>query len=113
MSRKKIIINWDKLDSYLQLKASRKACACLIGVSEDSIDRYVKKKTGMTFGDYAKSKMEPVKLKLVQKALSMALSGNVVMMIFCLKNIAGWTDSPDIEIEQQEIDATFELVSKK
>jgi hypothetical protein len=31
-------------------------------------------------------------MKLAQKAVRMALEGNVTMMIFCLKNINQWSD---------------------
>lgn len=102
MGRKKIIIDWVKLDSYLQLMASKRACASLLGISEDTIERNIKKEHGCTFTEYAEKKMEPVKLKLIQKALSKALDGENVLLIFCLKNLCGWRDKPEVEIDEKD-----------
>ena len=92
----RVEINWAKLDSYLQLKASKKACAILLEVSEDTIERRIKEKHDCTFTDYAAVKFEPVKLKLVQKAISKAMSGDNTMLIFSLKNLCGWSDRQDV-----------------
>ena len=49
MGRKKIELNWDKLDSYLQFKASRKVCAHLLEVSEETIERRIREKYDKNF----------------------------------------------------------------
>jgi len=102
MGRKKIDIDWTQLDSYLQLKASKRTCALLIGVSEDVVEARIKEKYECTFREYAEKAISPVKLKLVQKALSKALDGDNTMLIFCLKNICGWADKIEQEIEQKD-----------
>jgi len=51
--------------------------------------------------DYAEKRQETVKSQLKGKAVSMALSGNATMLIFCLKNLCNWSDNvqavPDAE----------------
>jgi hypothetical protein len=85
-------IDWEKLDMVLELGASLDMTAGYLDVSEDTIEKYIRKEKGYGFREYRERKMAKVKLKLIQKAQTMASDGNVVMLIFCLKNLAGWTD---------------------
>lgn len=102
MGRKRVIIDWVKLDSYLQLKASLKTCSILLECSHDTIERNIKKQYKMTFSEYAATKFEPVKLKLVQKAIGKAMDGDNTMLIFCLKNLCGWADKVE-NIQASEV----------
>jgi len=43
--------------------------------------------------EYRAKRKDAIKVTLQTKALSMAMAGNVPMLIFCLKNICGWTDN--------------------
>ena len=90
-------LDWKVLDALVQFKVSCRFCAEHMGISEDTIQRRIKTKYKMTFEEYKKMRSENVGLKLQQKAIQMALSGNTVMMIFCLKNLANWSD----KVEQQ------------
>lgn len=97
MEYKKKEINWDKLDALLQFKVTKSFCADYLETSEDTLERRIKKKHGVTFSEYREKKAQGMGLKLQQKAIQMAMSGNVTMMIFCLKNIANWTDKTETE----------------
>jgi hypothetical protein len=100
MGRKKIDLNWDKLDSYLQLKATKRMVSILLEVSEDTIERHIKQKHDCSFTEYQEKCLAPVKLKLIQKALSKAFDGDNTMLIFCLKNICDWSDNVKTSIDQ-------------
>lgn len=89
--------NFDKLDAMLQFKVTKGFCADYMEVSEDTIDRRIKKYHNMTFKEYHALKLQRTGIKLQQKAVEQALSGNATMMIFCLKNLAGWADKQEIE----------------
>lgn len=90
--------DWVQLDKYLQFKISLKMAAELMECGQTTIKDYIKEKHNMTFTEYSDIKMSKVKVKLVQKALDMALkNNNVTMLIFCLKNICKWSDRQDIE----------------
>lgn len=104
---KPIPIDFDKLDAILQFSPTRQMCADILGCSVDRIKRRVKEEKGMTFEEYKNSKMSLTKLKLQQKAITAGLSGNNVMLIFCLKNICKWSDQPkEVEdlIEEMDFD---------
>ena len=95
----KIELNYDKLDALLQFKVSAEFCADYLEVSRDTIIRRIKQDYDMTFAAYHNLKMEHTATKLQQKAIELALRGNNVMMIFCLKNLAGWSDKQEVKQE--------------
>tara|TARA_B100000214_G_C23958920_1_gene624289 strand:+ start:317 stop:715 length:399 start_codon:yes stop_codon:yes gene_type:complete len=88
--------SWDKLDGLLLFKASLISCSDFLGVHENTIKNHIKKRFGLTFTEYTEKKMSKTKVKLVQKAIEMAMSGNATMMIFSLKNICGWQDKIEV-----------------
>lgn len=85
-------VDYSKLESYLQFKATREMCAYMLGISESTLKRKVKERYDMTFSDLQQKCLAPMKVQLVNKALSMALKGDRVLLIFCLKNYCGWSD---------------------
>jgi methylphosphotriester-DNA--protein-cysteine methyltransferase len=76
--------DWIRFDSILQFKPTKKTCAHLLEVSEDTIERRIKTKYKMTFTEYREMRMGNIKIKLAQKAISKALDGDNTMLIFCL-----------------------------
>ena len=97
----KVEINYDKLDALLQFKVSLRFCAEYLGVSPDTIQRRLKEEKGLTFEQYHAQKIERTAVKLQQKAIEMAMGGDRTMMIFCLKNLAGWADKLDHGINDE------------
>jgi len=93
--------SWDKLDGLLAFKSSLTVCSDILNVHEKTIRNHIKKRFNQTFTEYGDRKISRTKVKLVQKALEMATSGNTAMMIFCLKNICNWNDNFDRVIDQQ------------
>jgi hypothetical protein len=61
-------------------------------VTIKQIDNAVKRHAKMPFSEYRNRKMDGIRLKLIQKALTMAMAGNVPVLIFTLKNLCNWTD---------------------
>ena len=97
VSGRKIQLNYDKLDALLQFKVTKAFCADYLGVSEDTIDRRIKEDHKKTFSEYHELKIARTGLKLQQKAIEAALSGNTTLMIFCLKNLCGWADRAEVD----------------
>lgn len=93
-------LDWNKLDAMLQFKPTLQLCADYLGVSGRFIELRIQEKYDLSFGEYRETKMASVKMKLVQKAISMAISGNATMLIFCLKNLNNWADKIENKIEE-------------
>lgn len=107
---KKVKLNYDKLDALLQFKVPLRFVAEYMEVSVDAIQRRLKEEKGMTFEEYAALKLQRTAVKLQQKAIEMALAGNSTMMIFALKNLAGWADKLESEHTVSELKI---LISKE
>jgi hypothetical protein len=101
--------NWQALDGILQYGATKTDCAGVLMVSEDTIERRIKSKYGMTFGDYREIKKANIRVKLRQKQIQLALEGNVPLLIWLGKNELGQTDRQEIKQENQAI--SIELIN--
>jgi len=91
--------SWDKLDGILARPATLVICAEILGVHENTIKLHIKDRFGETFTEYSNRKMSITKFKLMDKALKMAESGNVPMLIFSLKNLCGWSDKIESKLD--------------
>ena len=96
-------VDFVALDALLQFRVTLSFCSDYLNVSPDTIQRRIKEKFGMNFGEYHNLKMQRTAVKLQQKAIEEALKGNTVMMIFALKNMAGWSDKQEVNQTVQEI----------
>lgn len=76
----------------LHLQPSLAEVALQLDISEDTVERRIKKAFGKTFKELRELHRFPIKQKLIHRAVDMAMKGNTTMMIFCLKNYCGWTD---------------------
>lgn len=102
---------WGLLDAILQYKATLEDCAGHLGCSEDTVENRVKERYGITFSEYRDKKMSSVRLSLQQKAIQQALSGgNNTMLIFCLKNMCGWSDKQSFDISDAETNRGITLL---
>lgn len=52
--------------------------------------------------DYREKRRDSLKIQLKRKAVTMALGGNVGMLIFCLKNLCGWSDNVQVVPDKDE-----------
>jgi AraC-like DNA-binding protein len=89
-----------------QFKLKLSDVAELAGCSETTIEDEIKSRTGVNFRVFRDQKMAHVRQSLAQKAIQQALGGNNVMLIFCLKNMNGWSDTPDFS-ESEEMGLEF------
>ena len=100
MGRKAAEIDWGKLNGMLLFKATKDLCASELGVSKDKLHEDIRKRYGMTFQEYADKILDKTRWKLQNKAITLALGGNVSMLIFCLKNICKWSDRVETTLSE-------------
>lgn len=104
-------IDWAKLDAILQFYPTKVTCCDMLDISEDTLDRGIAKEHGMTFKEYRDRKMSTTRVALAKKAVKMALDGHATMLIFCLKNLCGWTDQQFLatSTQQQVIELKYRI----
>jgi len=65
------------------------------------------------FTEYREKRKDGVKVALKNKAVQMAMAGNTAMLIFCLKNLCGWSDNvqavPDPEDAKNKIRMAYDI----
>lgn len=52
--------------------------------------------------EYKEKRKEGIKIALKNKAVHMAMAGNTAMLIFCLKNLCGWSDNVQVVPDKDE-----------
>lgn len=102
-SRKKIDFDWVKLNEFLKTRPSLSDASELMGCSEDTIERRIRKEHDLTFAEYRDKKLADIRKQLVSTALEMALyDKNKTMLIFCLKNLCGWSDNVQLNEDNKD-----------
>jgi hypothetical protein len=77
-------------------------------ICKRTLQKKIEEKYNMTFTEYREYQLSGTTIKLIQTALGMAFAKDRVMLIFCLKNLAGWTDKQEqITIDKSETIETF------
>ena len=97
--RPKIVFDLDLVERLGGLNATLGEMGTLLGCSHDVIQRQMKVDGGEFRVAYEKGKAElqtSLKRKLVQQALE---NDNIASLIFALKNVCGYTDRADLNIE--------------
>ena len=93
MGRPRVAIDWELFNKIVKYYPTESDLCGIFNCSRNALLDNVKRKYGMTFSAYRKQKSKEVKYSLIRKAMQMALEGgNNSMMIFALKNVAGWSD---------------------
>ena len=90
-----IKIDMDKLKALMGLDPKREVAASIMGCSVDTLERRIKEAYDQTYNEFKTQHLAPTGMKLAQKALSEAMSGNSQLLIFCLKHYNGWSDRGD------------------
>ena len=97
MARPKTVIDWSKVDKYLQAQCDGVGIAGLLGISPDTLYRACQEVHKMGFAEYsAQKKAEGVEL-LKAKQYQLAMEGNVTMGIWLGKQYAGQRDKQDVD----------------
>lgn len=96
------------IDGVLQFGATLIDCSELCQVAEDTIQRHIKKRFGVTFSEYRNKKMGKMRMKLLQKQYECAMNGNTALLIFLGKQYLGQSD----KVETHDSSQSFELKYK-
>ncbi len=102
--------NWKLLDSVLQFGARLIDCSDMLELSDDTIQRRIKKEHDCTFSEYRNRKMSKMRMKLLQKQYDVAMKGNVSMLIWLGKNHLGQSDKIDENIKStHKVELAYKL----
>lgn len=118
MPRKKIIIDWNKVDAYCQLGTPIAEISLALGVPEVSLKSRCKKKHKMEWSDYARKNFIIAKLSLRSALFNSAvgrdkngkaIKANTQAQLFLSKNWLGYSDNPDPQDDSQNLITALDL----
>lgn len=103
MGRKKIKIDWNKVDNSLMAGANGVQVSAMLGISFDTLSRRCKEDKKADFADYLRQKREKGNNLLHAKQYELAMKGDRGMLIWLGKQRL---DQSDKETGKQEIEIT-------
>ena len=102
MARPRIELDETQVKGLMRLKPTLKDTAAFFGCSEDTIVRFINDRFGVSFAEFRDQNMCHTRFALVRTAIKKAEQGDNTMLIFCLKNLCGWADK-----YEKQVDHTF------
>ena len=97
--RPKAIIDWKEVDRWLQSDCEGKYIASKLGIAYETLVRRCPQDNNINYDEYRRQKKLEGTERLLGKAYDMALAGDKALMIFLLKNRAGYKDQPEHQEE--------------
>jgi len=103
MGRKKLLIDWPKVEKYLQAGCEGAPIARIIGMHPNTLYRAIQEKFKCDFGEFAQQKRAEGVSLMEASIFNDAITKGGIDRIFWLKNKAGWKDRQDITSGDKEI----------
>ena len=94
--RPRIEIDWAEFDRLCEVQCTLEELAAHFRVSEDTIERAVKREQQMSFADYFAQKRKSGFVSLRRKQYELAMAGNATMLIFLGKQYLGQSDKREV-----------------
>lgn len=94
--RPRIEIDWTEFDRLCEVQCTLAEIATHFGVSEDTIERAVRREHKSSFADYFAQKRKAGFVSLRRKQYELAMAGNATMLIFLGKQHLGQADKREV-----------------
>jgi hypothetical protein len=98
---------WEQLDALI-VWSTQAYCCEKLGITEKTLTKLIREKTGLSFSQYKDQKKEPLRINLLKKQYDVAMSGNVSMLIWLGKQHLGQSDKNDTKVNVEK----FEFVGE-
>ena len=99
-----------QLKAICRMKPTLADCAAFLEVSEDTVERWIKKNHSCSFAAFREQNMVHTRFMIVREMLEQCKKGNMTALIFASKNLCGWSDNNHIVSEtKQEIKLSYTI----
>ena len=102
--RPRVAINWAILDGLLRIQCTRREVASVLGCSEDTITRAVKRAHRMTYEEYAASHAAAGHVSIRRKQMELAMAGDRTMLIWLGKQYLGQAEKQETGIHDRTVE---------
>lgn len=110
--RPRLIIDWEAVKKLCHIQCTRDEIASFLQVSNDTLERAVKREHNMDYAAFYKQHADGGKRSLRRKMFEVALNGNVGMLIWLSKQQLGMREDPSQSISNEDAKRVFELAYK-
>lgn len=90
---------WEVLEAMLPFDPSCRYCAHQMGISTDTIEKYLRQKHNMTFLEYKELFLEDSAWLIKRSVVSKAQAGNIEAAKYALGNISQWKEKREVSVE--------------
>jgi len=103
------------LHDICRFKPTLEDCSGILDVSEDTIEKYIRKHFNCTFTAYREKRMAVVRNNVVRALIESAIKkGNVTAQIYLTKTMCGWRENePVAETKLPEVKINLKKLSDK
>jgi hypothetical protein len=108
MGRKKLNINWVKVEKMAMAGANGKQISSALGIHYDTLTTACVRENKSTFSDYLQAKREKGNNFLLSKQYDIAIEGDRSMLIWLGKNRLGQSDKKEVISENKNVQ-TYDL----
>ncbi len=85
------------LKNVCRLKPTLIDCAEIVGVDPSTIESYIRKNFNQTFREFRDQRMAWTRNMIIRNLIKQCENNNLTALIYCSKNLCGWSDKPLIE----------------
>jgi len=107
MSRQRKEIDQNQMAALCRMKPTKTDVAAFFQCSEDTVENRVKEWGYGSFSVFREENMVHTRFSIIRKAIEKAEKGDNVMLIFTLKNLCGWKDKWENELDGANINITI------
>ena len=90
-----------QLKAICRMKPTLSDCAAFLDVNESTIEKQIRKRHNCTFSDFREQNMVHTRFMVIRGLLDLCEKGNLGALIYTSKNLCGWTDKYDVDIENK------------
>ena len=101
--RKKIVINWARVDAALKAGANGVQCAAMLGISFDTLSRRTNEEKNADFADYLREKREAGNEALLKAQYDGAIGGDRGLLIWLGKQRLNQSDKREVINENTNV----------
>ena len=103
--RPRLEIDFGQLEELCKIQCTKRECAAVLGVSEDTLDRRVREETGEGFAAFHRKHIEFGQASLRRAQFAKAIKGHPTMLIWLGKQYLGQRDKHEVESTVRDVTA--------
>jgi hypothetical protein len=102
MARPPTVIDPHRLEALMRLKPTKEDTASFFQCSPSTIDRFIRDNYGQTYAEFRDAGMVHTRFEMIRRAIERSKTSDAIL-IFCLKNLCGWRDRQEEEVDKSVI----------